>query len=132
MASIRKEIRLRARVDQVWAALRDVAALHERVARGFVLDTRLEGDSRIVTFANGMVVRELIVDVDDAAHRLAYSAKSERLLHHHASFQVSPSDDDAHCSVVWLADLLPNERAADIDAMMQQGLQAMKQTLESR
>ena len=40
------------------------ARLHDRLARGFVTDTELEGDTRLVTFANGMVVRELIVDVD--------------------------------------------------------------------
>src|SRR5438093_11058771 len=74
MASIRKEILLDARAEDVWDAVRDVGALHTRLVPGFVTDTRLEKGARIVTFANGMVVRELIVDLDDTARRLVWSA----------------------------------------------------------
>jgi hypothetical protein len=129
MASIRQEISVQARAQDVWDAIRDVGAIHLRLARGFVVDTRLEGDSRIVTFANGMVVREQIVDIDDAQRRLAYSIKSDRLEHHHATFQVR-EDSDTQCAVIWVADLLPNERAATFEEMMRQGSQVMKQTLE--
>ena len=65
MASIRKEIVIEVSPENVWTAVRDVGAIHVRLVRGFVVDCRLEGDARIVTFANGLVVRELIVDVDD-------------------------------------------------------------------
>jgi hypothetical protein len=47
MASIRKEIAIDARPEDAWAALRDWGALHERLARGFVVDTRLDGEDRI-------------------------------------------------------------------------------------
>jgi len=70
MASIRLEMNLRADPWNVWDAVRDVGAIHTRLAPDFVTDTRLEGDARIVTFANGMTAKELIVDVDDAARRL--------------------------------------------------------------
>jgi hypothetical protein len=53
--------------DHVWAAFRDVGAIHTRLARGFVTDTKLEGDTRIVTFANGVVARERIIDTDDTS-----------------------------------------------------------------
>src|SRR6266403_1398835 len=69
MASIRKEILLDARAEDVWDAVRDIGALHIRLVPGFVTDTRLEEGARIVTFGNGMVVRELIVDLDDQARR---------------------------------------------------------------
>ena len=55
MATIRKEIALDARPDDVWAALRDFHAVHERLAPGFVTESRPDGDARIVTFANGAV-----------------------------------------------------------------------------
>ena len=81
MASIRRETHIDARPETAWAALRDVGALHTRLVPGFVVDTKLEEGARIVTFGNGMVVRELIVDVDDAremivdlAYRLAKRA----------------------------------------------------------
>jgi polyketide cyclase/dehydrase/lipid transport protein len=72
MASIRKEILIKARPEDVWAAVRDVGALHTRLVPGFVVDTRLEQGARVVTFGNGMVARELIVDLDDEARRLAW------------------------------------------------------------
>ena len=77
MASIRKEFSIAAGADAVWQALRAVGEVH-RFAPGFVTDCRMDGeDARIVTFANGFVTRELIVDLDDKARRLAYSARSE-------------------------------------------------------
>jgi hypothetical protein len=63
MATIHKEIEVERNKEFVWDAIRDVGAIHKRLVPGFVVDCTLEGDSRIVTFANGMVVRELIVDV---------------------------------------------------------------------
>jgi hypothetical protein len=99
MASIRKEISVNASAAEVWAAMRDVGEVHRLVAPGFVKDCRLEGDARVVTFGNGLLARELIVDVDDKARRLAYSARSERLQHHNASFQVF-DDGPGRCRVV--------------------------------
>ena len=129
MASIRKEMTLAARPDNVWSAVRDVGAIHTRLAKGFVADVKMDGDARIVTFANGMVLREWIVDVDDDARRLVWAAVEGRLTHHNGSIQVFP--DGNTCRLVWQADFLPNELKSPIDALMQQGMDAMKQTLEA-
>ena len=129
MASIRKEIELAVRAEAVWDALRDVGAVHRRLAAGFVTDTRLDGDARIVTFANGLVARELIVDVDDRARRVAYAVVGGRLSHHHATMQVV-ADGDGRCRLLWVADLMPHDMAGAIGGMMEQGAAAMKRTLE--
>ena len=131
MASIRKEILLDARPDEVWDAVRDIGALHTRLVPGFVTDTRLEEGARIVTFGNGMVVRELIVDLDDGARRLAWSARGGRLSHHNASVQVF-AEGEGRCRLVWIADLLPNEVAGDIRMMIERAAAIMKPTLEGR
>lgn len=131
MASIRKEIVIKAAPVAVWDAMRDVGALHTRLVPGFVTDCRLEGDARIVTFGNGLTVREVIVDVDEAARRVAWSARSERLSHHNASAQVLDEGRGA-TRVVWIADLLPNEMAPAIAQMIEQGLAVMKATLETQ
>ena len=131
MASIRKEIPLETSAENVWAAVRDVGALHTRLVPGFVVDTRLEAEARVVTFGNGMVVRELIVDLDDEARRLAWSARGGRLSHHNASVQVF-ADGPRRCRLVWVADLLPNELAGDIRAMIDQAAAVMKKTLDAR
>jgi len=131
MASIRKEIPLESSAENVWAAVRDVGALHQRLVLGFVVDTRLEEGARIVTFGNGMVVRELIVDLDDESRRLAWSARGGRLTHHNASVQVF-ADGPRRCRLVWIADLLPNELAGEIRAMIDQAAAVMKKTLDGR
>jgi len=129
MASIHKELTINAPPERIWDAVRDVGAIHTRLARQFVLDTRIDGDSRLVTFAGGTVVRERIVDVDDRARRLAYSAVEWRATHHNASIQVFP-DGDRRSRIVWIADLLPNELADQVSGLMEQGCAAMKRTLE--
>jgi Polyketide cyclase / dehydrase and lipid transport len=131
MASIRKEIEIDAPAEDVWAAIRDIGAIHTRLAEGFVLNTKLDGDSRLVTFANGEVVRERIVDVDDQARRLAYAVVDWRTSHHNASFQVLP-DGSERCRLVWITDLLPNTLAELVGSFIEQGCTAMKRTLEAR
>src|SRR5919109_1849277 len=130
MASISREIFVEARPEVVWDAVRDVGAVHERLAPGFVVDTRLEEGARVVTFASGLVAREVIVDVDDAARRLVWAVVgSPRLTHHNASLQVF-AEDERRRRVVWIADLLPNEIAGYIAGLIEQGLGTMKKTLE--
>src|SRR5688500_16968542 len=130
VATIEKAISIARDRASVWDAIRDVGAIHKRLVPGFVVDCKLEGDWRIVTFANGMVVRELIINVDDKTCRHSWSARGEPLHHHNASIQVF-SDGQEKCRVVWIADLMPNEVAEAIDRMIQQALNTMKQTLES-
>ena len=129
MATIRKEMTLRANPAEVWDAIRDVGAIHTRLAPDFVADVKLEADARIVTFRNGLVVKELIVDLDDAARRLVWAAVSPRLQHHNGSLQVFGADNG--CRIVWIADILPHEAKPTIDGMMQQGMDAMKKKLEA-
>jgi carbon monoxide dehydrogenase subunit G len=129
MAYIRREIHIDARPQTAWAALRDVGALHTRLVPGFVTDTRLEEGARVVTFGNGMVARELIVDIDDEAQRVAWSVVGGAMTHHNASAQVFP-DGASGCRFVWIADLLPHELAPLIATMIEQGMAVIKKTLE--
>lgn len=129
MASLRREVLTNATPDQVWEAIRDIGALHTRLVPGFVIDTKLEPGERVVTFANGMVMREPIVDIDDKAQRLVWSAIGGSLTHYNASVQVFAGEDSGS-RVVWIADLLPNEVAPAVGLMMEQGIAAMKRTLD--
>jgi len=128
MASIHKDILLDASPDQVWDAVRDFGALHTRLVPGFVLDSKLDGDVRIVTFANGNVARELLVDCDDARRRLVYAVVSERVKQHSASVQVL-ADGDGSSRLTWIVDVLPHEIALYMDAQMDQAALAMQKAL---
>ena len=128
MASIHKDIPIDAHPDDVWAAVRDFGAVHQRLAPGFVLDAQLDGEARIVTFANGTTARELLVDCDEARRRLVYAVISERVRQHSASVQIIP-DGDARTRLVWIVDVLPNDIAPYIDAQMDQAALAMQKAL---
>lgn len=125
MASIHREVHIAAPAAHVWAALQDVGELHTRVAPGFVANCTLDGDHRVVTFRNGMQARELIVDVDSDRMRVSWSVVGGRLTHHNASNQVVATGERS-CTVLWVADLLPNELAPAVAGMIEQGLAAMK------
>jgi len=129
VASVRREISTKARVEDVWNALRDIGALHTRLVPGFVVDTQLEPGARIVTFGNGMTVREQIVTIDEESRRVVWSSAGESLTHHNASAQVF-ANAKGETTVVWIADLLPDEAAAGVTAMIEQGMAVMKQTLD--
>lgn len=129
MATIQEHFVIERGADAVWAALRDVGAAH-RLFPDVLTGTRMDGDARVVTFANGMVVRESIVSIDDATRRFAYAAVGGRARHHNASFQVFP-DGDRRCRVTWITDLLPDTLVEPVAALMRQGAASMTRTLES-
>lgn len=128
MASIQQEIRVQAPVEFVWQALRDVGRIHERLVPGFVSDCRLEGDTRLVTFGNGLQVREPILDVDPVRRRVAWAAVGEPFRHYNASVQAY--GESGGTRLVWIADLLPNELEAQVAGMINEALHTMKRTLE--
>jgi hypothetical protein len=129
MASIHKDIPLTSPPSEVWDAVRDFGALHTRLVPGFVLDTKLDGDARIVSFSNGTVARELLVDCDDASRRLVYAVISERMKQHSASVQVI-ADGEARCRLVWIVDVLPHEIAPYINGQMDLAAAAMQKAFE--
>ena len=129
MATIYKEFLVNAPPDFVWEAIKDVGAVHTRLAQGFVTNTVLTGSIRTVTFVNGFTVSEQIVTVDDERARLVYSSVGGRASHHNAYFQIFPVLDE-QSRVLWVTDLLPEEMLAPIAQMVELGSSAIQQTLE--
>jgi carbon monoxide dehydrogenase subunit G len=131
MPSIHKDIAIDAPAAEVWAAVADFGALHRRLVPGFALDAHLDGGARVVTFANGTVARELLVDCDDARRRLVYAAVSERVKHYNASVQVL-ADGETRSRLVWIVDVLPNEIAPYIEAQMNRAALAMQKAFTQK
>ena len=128
MASIHKEVLLEASAAKVWAAVRDVGNAH-RLFDSVLTDCRLDGDSRVVTFVNGMIAREKIIDIDDARRRVAYAVTGDRFTHHSASMQVFPESGE-RSRFVWISDFLPNDLSAMVAPLVDQGCAAVKRVLE--
>ena len=132
MASLQKTIKIARDAAPVWDAVSDAGQLHIRIAPGLVTDTQLEQDGavRVVTFANGLSLKEHIVSNDSELRRLVWSAESDLWHHHNASLQVFPLGDGA-CEVTWTADVMPHSAGETISTIMEMGLAAMKAHIES-
>lgn len=130
MASIRTEIDLTTDADAAWDAVRDFGALHTRLVPGFAIDTRLEGDDRLVTFFTGTVLRERLVAVDDEHRRLVWSIVDGPFTHHNGSVEIVAGADGG-CRLTWTADLLPDAAAETTRGFMEQGAAIIKRTLDA-
>jgi hypothetical protein len=129
MGSNRVEIHTLASPQTCWDAIRDIGALHTRLVPGFVLATELIPGGRRVTFANGVVVTEPIVELDEDSRRLVWTLIGGNTTHYNASVQVFASESGAR--VVWIADFLPDAAGSAIRGMMTQGAIAMTRALNA-
>jgi hypothetical protein len=130
MASIYKEVAVEVDPEKAWSALRRVGEAHKLFAPVLV-DGQLNGDTRTVKFANGMVVRERILDLDDQKRRVAYTVvDSPGMLYHHASMQVVDAGP-GRCRFVWITDFLPREIEGNLTPLIEQGANALKNNLEN-
>ena len=132
MASIIRETYIDSPAGDAWQAVRDFGAVDKRLMPGFVIESRLDGDTtRVVTFFNGREAREVLVGVDDDARRLAYSVVEGALgaTHHNSSVQIVAAGEHGS-RFVWITDVLPDELTASVGELMDRGIAVIKQTLE--
>jgi hypothetical protein len=129
VASIYREFTVEADPNIVWSAIRDVGAVHQRLAKGFIVDTHIEDDIRTVSFRNGVIAKERILSIDSQNRRMAYTVLSDKLKHHSAAFQVF-AETNRQTRIVWTADILPNEMENYLSEMTDLAIKAMKGTLE--
>lgn len=128
MATIWWEQPVAASADRAWAALRRVEKAHELFAP-VLSDGSMQGDVRTVTFANGLVVRERIVTIDEPRRRVAYTVLGDTFEHHLASMQILPVDE-GNCRFLWISDFLPDNRAETVRPLVEQGARAFASNVE--
>ena len=130
MASLHRDIPIGSSPEHVWSIVRDFGAV-QKLAPGFVVDAELEGNTRVVTFANGNVAREMLVDCDEARRRLVYAISNERVKHYNAVVEVIADGAD-NSRLRWTVDVLPHEIAPYISSQMDQAATSMQQALSKR
>lgn len=130
MPTVRKTIDLGCSAEAAWDAVRDFGAPHRRLCPGVLSGCVADDAGRTVTFANGLVLRELLVDRDDAARRLVYAAVGGRATQHSAALEVGPGPAGG-CRITWTTDFLPASLAPTIAAQVEAGAAAMQRTLEA-
>jgi carbon monoxide dehydrogenase subunit G len=131
VATICKEVRVAVDAASVWDAIRDIGNAHQRLFRGVLTGVQLTSQGRVVTFANGLVVNEPTVDINDEMRRYAWTSIGGSATHFNASLQVF-EEDGGGSRIVWTTDILPNDVRAVVAGLMEAGATAMKATLEGR
>jgi polyketide cyclase/dehydrase/lipid transport protein len=133
MASIRTELVIDADAAHVWKTIGDWENGPADMAPGLVVSSHAEGPVRVVTFADGRVVRERLVTRDDDARRIVYSVIGDTMRpdHDNAVMHVI-SDGEGRCRFVWSRDVLPDELAEPLLAAMRGASAVIKRTFEDR
>jgi hypothetical protein len=131
MASIYKEFRVNAAPAAIWKTICDFGNVQKNMVPTVLRASRADGDrARVVTFANGMEVRELVVDLDHDARRFVYAAVEGGVTtHHNASWQLF-DDGSGGTRFVWISDFLPDSANTAFQGLVDQGADEMKRTLE--
>jgi hypothetical protein len=129
MASIRKEIVVDVAAESAWDALRRVDQPHT-LFTPVLTSSNLDRDVRTVRFANGKVISERILDVDEEHRRVAYAVvEPQGMTYHHASMEIGFAGP-GRCTFLWISDFVPAEAAAALQPLIDQGADALKRNLE--
>jgi carbon monoxide dehydrogenase subunit G len=130
MALLRTEISIAAAPADVWDVIRDFAAGPLRMAPGFVVGCEADADVRVVTFADGVVVHERFVELDDAERRIVYGVVGGSVQPDHDTAQMQVVPEDGGSRFIWTRDLRPDELAPGFQVAMDRGAEVIKRTLE--
>jgi hypothetical protein len=129
MPSIHSQVLLDVGLDVAWGELRKMGEAC-RLFAPVLADSRVHGETRTVRFADGHIVHERILDVDDSRRRLSYTATDvPGMTFHHASMQIADAGP-GRCLFIWITDYLPAEMGARIGPLVEQGTRALKANLE--
>jgi hypothetical protein len=130
MASIRKELEIGVSAAEAWPLLQPAEA--HKAFKPVLSEARLDNGIRTATFANGMVVHEQILDVDNDHRRVAYAVKdAPGVTYHHATMELVERGP-GRCHFIWITDFVPAEAASTIGPLVEAGAAALKANLEGR
>lgn len=122
MATARHHVRLSASANDVWALVRDPAAIGEWLPG--VENVEMDGDDRIVT-AMGAEIREACT-IDDPLRRFTYTITDGPMTFDHHRATIDVLEDDDGCVVVYAIELEPGDLVAIMDAITASGVSGLQ------
>jgi|SRR5579863_5947561 len=128
--TIYREVGIARDADAVWDAVRDIGHAHLRLFPGVLTNVELVPAGRIVTFANGAVVREPTVDIDGERRRYAWTTEGGNTSHFNASLRVV-ADGTGACRIEWTTDFLPSDLRTGIEPLVDAGVAALRAAFEN-
>lgn len=117
MASIHLETELAVAPEKLWESLRDVGAVSSFL--NIVAESSLDGDKRSCTMADGAVLSETILGIDEDHHRVAYTITDSPfpIEAHAASMQVFDAGK-GRSTFRWITDVKPDALAEGLSPML--------------
>lgn len=127
MGTVRRQIEINRPADEVWALVGDPTTIHQWFP-GIVACT-VEGDSRIITTASGLLIPETIVTIDAIQRRLQYRVTAGFVQQHLGTIDVFELDD-GHSLVAYSTDAEPEVVALIIGGSTGPALVGIRDQLE--
>lgn len=129
MALLRTEISIAAAPDAVWEVIRDFATGPRNMAPGFVVECEADADVRVVTFADGTVVHERFLGLDDDERRIRYGVVGGAVRPEHDVAEMQVVQDGDGSRFRWTRDVRPDELGPGFRASMERGAEVIRRTL---
>jgi hypothetical protein len=127
MATVRHHVVVDAPADEAWTLLGDPSRLTEWFPG--VTECVVEGTTRTITLATGLVMPEELITVDPIQRRFQYSLRTPLVTSHLSTLDVLEIDPD-RCVCSYSADAVPPVMALVIAGAAAEGLQHARRLLE--
>lgn len=127
LGSVRHEVRIRRSADDVWARVRDAAALHTWFPG--ITSCQVEGSNRVIVLGSGMPMPEEILAVDDVQRRFQYRITAPVFRHHRGTIDVIDLGDGS-CLVVYSTEADPRTMALTIGGGTAGALDELQRQME--
>lgn len=125
MATIKRDFPLPASPDVVWRRLSDIGAVNELI--DFIGPVTVDGDTRRCEMGDGSKLEELIITVDDASKRVAYSIRQSPFgMEHHSASMQAVSDGNGGTRFVWVSDFTPDAVASALEGAIDQSVESIQ------
>lgn len=128
MATIRHHARIDRSPDEVWQVVSDAGAISTWFP--LIETSRAEDGVRFCTLQGGVSLEEEIVTSDDRLRRFQYRISGGDMPVDHHIGTIDVLDDAGSSLVVYSTDVTPDDVAGQMDGILAEGLQGLKQHLE--
>lgn len=119
MGTVRRHAFIDAPADTVWSLVGEPGSLHEWFP---ITATKMEGSTRWITLANGLVFEEEIVTLDHDLRRFQYRIVNNPIVTSHLGTVDVIPDGPSRCLVVYSTDMEPEVLALPIAGAAGEGL----------
>lgn len=129
MGTVRRQVQIRRSADEVWALVGDPTTIHTWFPG--MVDSTVDGTTRIITTASGLALPEEIVTIDPIQRRFQYRVTAPIMQGHLGTIDVFALADGTSL-VSYATDCEPDAMALMIGGATGAALVELRRQLESR